>query len=179
MAKKLDNMTFLIGGMFSTGEREHEIRLSSRSVNSINWYKHLPDEVNFYSEAASYWDDVYGNNSHGYKGEEYFWWKDTHDTTYRNISRAADRLIKRIQWAKTKYGSSDFKVRLIGHSAGCLVANVASHRLPANSISQHILCAPPVPNSFRALKQWRGHIHEALPSLRALCETKFYIWLDS
>lgn len=174
MAEKLDNMTFLIGGMFSTGERHAQVRFSAGYLEAINWYKNLEYEENFNAKAANHWKDVYGNNTDGMNGERYFWWRNTQNITYRNIKAAADRLIERINWARENHGSTNFRVRLIGHSAGCLVANVASHHMQPDSISQLILCAPPVPNSRFALRRWYGRIDEALPKLESLQENHFY-----
>ncbi|MEQ8785848.1 MAG: alpha/beta fold hydrolase [Pirellulaceae bacterium] len=130
---------------------------------------------NFYRFASETWGDVYGANPYGavgLEGEPYFGWENAADPTYDHVRVAADRLLARCRWLTRECGTRRF--RFVGHSAGCFVANMATHHADF-AIDQLLLCSPSVPRANSIPHGWtREQIGEALPNIDRLAAGKFF-----
>lgn len=145
-------------------------------ADALHWYMPGgPGVYNFYRFSSEYWGDVYGENRYGavgLDGERYFGWEHAGDPTYDHVRAAADRLLDRCRRLREEYGVRH--IRFVGHSAGCFVANVATHHADF-AVDQLLLCSPSVPrrNSMPRGWSWR-QIAEAFPNVDRLAAGKFF-----
>lgn len=141
----------------------------------LRWYQPCrPSAYNFYRFAAEHWGDVYGHNPYGaigLDGESYFGWKHADRPTYANVRRAADELLQRCRRLRDEFGTRQF--RLVGHSAGCWVANLATHYADFD-VHELILCSPSVPRAEILPAGWsREQLVELFPHVERLAAGKF------
>jgi pimeloyl-ACP methyl ester carboxylesterase len=134
-----------------------------------------PSIYNFYRFAGEAWGDVYGANPYGVvglDGEPYFGWEKNADPTYDYVRIAAERLLERCRRLRREHGTRRF--RFVGHSAGCFVANMATHHADFD-IDQLLLCSPSVPRPDSIPNGWtREQIRQAMPNVARLASGKFF-----
>ncbi|MEQ8790849.1 MAG: hypothetical protein RIC55_31595 [Pirellulaceae bacterium] len=168
--RNIPSITFLIGGKFSLPSRG---RGPFEEIPAFFWYMpNLPNS--FYRFASRHWD-LYGHNrfgTFGFNREKFFGWKDTSRPGYKAVRTAATELLDRCDRLRRDYGTTYF--RFVGHSAGCLVANVATHHAEFD-IDQLILCAPPVANKDGIPSGWTTEqLVESVPNVDRLAGGKFF-----
>jgi pimeloyl-ACP methyl ester carboxylesterase len=197
--RTIPSITFLIGGKFSrpcspadteprrenTQPAEEAPRERKRGRAALlRWYMPCdPPVYNLYRFLAEQWGDLYGQNRYGavgLDGEPFFGWEQAGNPGYARVRAAAEKLLDRCRRLRDNFGTRRF--RFVGHSAGCWVANMATHRADF-PVDQLILCSPSVPRPDNLPRGWsREQIGEAFPHVARLAAGKFFYchaWPDT